>query len=142
MAFWESVNAILQHSGYRKDRKLAEQTSAANDSIPASISEGFEQPTDGAFAKYLFHAKGSLGEVLSRLREARTKRYLTDEELALRLKQGESLSRSLGAFIRYLDACGWTDRGRYLSRQRQPSREDSGSTGRPDQGPGTRTRDS
>jgi len=60
MAFWESVNAILQHSGYRKDRKLAEQTSAANDSIPANISEGFEQPTDGAFAITCFTRKARL----------------------------------------------------------------------------------
>ena len=119
MAFWESVNALLQHSGYRKDRKLADQTSDANDSIPANVSEGFEQPTDAAFAQYLFHAKGSLGEVLSRLREARLKRYITQEEVSKRLRDGESLSRSLGAFIRYLDICGWKDRGRYKSRQRQ-----------------------
>jgi four helix bundle protein len=119
MAFWESVNALLQRSSYRRDRKLAVQTANANDSIPANISEGFEQPTDAAFAQYLFHAKGSLGEVLSRLREARMKRYFTEEELQERLRAGEILSRSLGAFIRYLDTCGWKDRGRYKSRQRQ-----------------------
>ena len=102
-AFWAAVNAILQRSAYRRDCKLADQTSRANDSIPANISEGFEQPTDTAFANYLFHAKGSLGEVLSRLREARMKGYLTEDELAARLKAGDRLSRSLGAFIRYLD---------------------------------------
>ena len=119
MAFWESVNALLQRPGYRRDRKLAIQTGDANDSIPANIGEGFEQPTDAAFAQYLFHAKGSLGEVLSRLREARMKRYFTEGELQERLAAGERLSRSLGAFIRYLDTCGWKDRGRYKSRQRQ-----------------------
>jgi four helix bundle protein len=125
MAFWNAVNAILDKPAYRRDRKLAEQTSDANDSIPANISEGFEQPTDAAFANYLYHAKGSLGEVVARLREARLKKYITPDELSQRLTQGTELSRSLGAFIRYLDGCRWKDRGRHKSRLRQERQPDS-----------------
>jgi four helix bundle protein len=119
MEFWSAVNAILERPAYRRDRKLADQTSEANDSIPANISEGFEQPSDASSANYLFHAKGSLGEVLTRLREARLKNYITPEELSQRLTQGEELSRSIAAFIRYLDGCGWKDRGRHKSRLRR-----------------------
>jgi four helix bundle protein len=133
-AFWESVNALLERPGYRRDRKLWDQTSRANDSITANISEGFEQPTDAAFAKYLFHSKGSLGEVVSRLREARSKGYFTQPELMDRVSAGESLSRSLGAFIRYLDSCGWNDRGRFKSRQRRTDRAKNRDRGTVDQG--------
>ena len=81
MEFWVAVNALIERRGYWKDRKLRDQIVDANDSITANISEGFEQPTDAAFVQYLFHAKGSLAEVLSRLRTAHCKRYITDAEL-------------------------------------------------------------
>ena len=137
-AFWESVNALLERPGYRRDRKLWDQTSSANDSITANISEGFEQPTDAAFAKYLFHSKGSLAEVVARLREARSKGYFTQPELMDLVSAGESLSRSLGAFIRYLDNCGWKDRGRFKSRQRRQvtDRAKNADQGTEDQGTG------
>ena len=123
MEFWVAVNALIERRGYWKDRKLRDQIVDANDSITANISEGFEQPTDAAFVQYLFHAKGSLAEVLSRLRTAHCKRYITDAELDERIHNGEELSRRLGAFIRYLDGCGWNDRGRHRSRQRARSRD-------------------
>jgi four helix bundle protein len=149
--FSKAVTALLDRYAYRRDRDLWEQTSEANDSIPSNISEGFEQGTDPMFVKYLFYSKGSLGEVIARLRRAHIKRYITEEELAERVADAERLSRSLGAFIRYLDACGWQDRGRHQSRlrakaraqkQRHPTKgpgtKGSGAQGPGDQGPGTR----
>ena len=46
----------------RRHRKLHEQLSDAADSILSNIAEGFEQPTDRAFAKYLYTAKASTAE--------------------------------------------------------------------------------
>jgi four helix bundle protein len=120
--FSDSVSALLDRPAYRRDRDLWEQTSEANDSIPSNISEGFEQGTDPMFVKYLLYSKGSLGEVTARLRRAHRKSYITKEELASRVAAGEILSRSLGALIRYLDSCGWKDRGRYKSRLRAEAR--------------------
>jgi four helix bundle protein len=112
-AFWSAVNAILQRPALGKDRKLHDQINAANDSILANMAEGFEQPTDKLLEKYLFVTKGSLAEVLVRLKEAHRKRYITSEELAARVRPGEELGRMLGGWIRYLARCGWQDRGRH-----------------------------
>jgi four helix bundle protein len=112
VAFYRAVIAILDAPGLRRDRKLREQIADAADSILANMYEGFEQPTDAAFANYLFHSKASVAEVLGRLRLARLKHYITEEELLLRTNPGEELGRMLGGFIKYLKECDWKDRGR------------------------------
>jgi four helix bundle protein len=95
----------------RNDRDLHEQISGANSSIPSNMVEGFEQGTDRAFANYLTYSKGSLAEVLERLKHAYFKGYITAEELNPRLEAGEELGKMLGGFIKYLRRCDWTDRG-------------------------------
>ena len=79
--FSVAVTAILSRPGFGKDRNLREQISAANDSIAANMREGFEQSTDANFAKYLYHSKGSLGEVLVRLHSAHSKNYISKTDL-------------------------------------------------------------
>ncbi|HYT76177.1 MAG TPA: four helix bundle protein [Vicinamibacterales bacterium] len=118
MDFWRSVKPILDRPAYRKDCDLHKQTSEANDSIASNIAEGFEQGSDPLFVNYLFFSKGSIAEVVTRLREAHLKGYLNEQDLKDRVSAAERLSRSLGAVIRYLDGCGWKDRGRHKSRQR------------------------
>ena len=70
VAFWSAVNATLDSSRLRRDRRLHEQISDANDSITSNMVEGFEQGSDRAFANFLTHSKGSLAEVLTRLKQA------------------------------------------------------------------------
>jgi four helix bundle protein len=50
--------------------------------------EGFEQGTDRAFANYLTYSKGSLGEVLKRLKKAYFKKLITAEELERDVEAG------------------------------------------------------
>jgi four helix bundle protein len=59
--FWKGVDELL--SGRKFERDLREQIRDAIDSIVSNISEGFEQPTDRAFAKYLFDAKASTAQL-------------------------------------------------------------------------------
>ena len=73
--------------------------------------EGFEQGTDRAFANFLTHSKGSLAEVLTRLKQAYFKNYITEAELQAHLAAGEELGRMLGGFIKYLRRSGFRDRG-------------------------------
>jgi hypothetical protein len=73
--------------------------------------EGFERNSDRAFAQFLGYSKGSVAEVMRRLRRAYYKRYITREELDARIAQGEELSKMLGGFIKYLEECDWKDRG-------------------------------
>ena len=119
MEFWHAVNAMLKRPAFGRDRKLRDQLSNANDSIPSNMHEGFEQSTDRAFANYLIHSKASPGEVLVRLKQAHFKDYVSLEELTCTVDMGEELGRMLGGFIRYLLDCDWTRRGSFKS----PSKE-------------------
>jgi four helix bundle protein len=117
--FCRSINTILDRPALRRDRKLHEQINDANDSITANLSEGFEQSSDAAFASYVHHSKASAAEVLARLRQCQVKGYITDQELASRLKCGEELKRMMSALIRYLAGCNWRDRGRFKAVQQR-----------------------
>jgi four helix bundle protein len=113
LEFSVAVTAILSRHAFGKDRKLWEQINDANDSITANMREGFEQSTDAGFAKFLYHSKGSLAEVLARLQRAHSKKYITAEELKPMVAIGEQLGRMLGGFIRYLARSDFKDRGRH-----------------------------
>lgn len=80
------------------------------------MREGFEQSTDDNFGKYLYIAKGSLGEVLARLATAHQKRCITAAELRSITELGEELGRMLGGFIKYLARSGFKNRGRHKMR--------------------------
>jgi four helix bundle protein len=118
--FCAAINAILDRPGLCRDRHLRDQIASAADSITANMHEGFEQPTDRAFAKFLFISKASLGEVLGRLRTAHTRRYITGVELGELLQIGDDLGRMLGGFIRYLYRSDFKDRGRHDLRPPTP----------------------
>ncbi len=115
--FWSAVNALLDKPRLRSDRDLHEQISRASNSIPSNMVEGFEQGTDRAFANFLTYSKGSLAEVLTRLKQAYFKNYITADELKPRLVAGEELGKMLGGFIKYLRRCGWRDRGSHNGGQ-------------------------
>ena len=80
VAFWSAVNATLENSKLRRDCDLHDQIWRANDSIPSNMVEGFEQGTDRLFANFLCCSKGSLAEVLKRLKKAYFKRLITADE--------------------------------------------------------------
>jgi four helix bundle protein len=115
--FWIAVREILDQPRVRRDCGLHKQISDANDSILSNMAEGFEQPTDEAFAKYVFHSKGSLAEVLVRSREARMKDYISQNDLAAREVLGKPLGAMMGGFIKYLRRSGFRDRGRFKNQQ-------------------------
>ena len=109
--FWSAVNALLDKPKFRNNQDLHNEITRANNSIPSNMVEGFEQGTDRAFANYLTYSKGSLAEVLKRLKQAYFKRCITADELNARLEAGEELGKMLGGFIKYLRRCDWKDRG-------------------------------
>jgi four helix bundle protein len=115
VAFWSAVNAILESPRLRRDRRLHEQISNANDSITSNMVEGFEQGTDRAFANFLTHSKASLAEVLTRLKQAYFKKHISEQQLKPQLMNGEELGKMLGGFIKYLRRSDWDDRGSHHS---------------------------
>jgi four helix bundle protein len=113
LEFCAAVSAILEHSQVRRNRRLFDQIDSANDSIEANLKEGFEQPTDAAFARFVFTAKSSLAEVVVRVRRAGQKGLASATDLARVEELAEPLGRMLGGFIKYLRSSGFTDRGHH-----------------------------
>ena len=120
LKLWDAVTAILQTPRLRSDHKLWKQISDANDSAEANLKEGFEQPSDAAFANMVFTAKGSVAEVITRMKQARRKNHITDEQLGEVIALGEPIGRMMGGFIKYLAATGFTDRGRHWVAPKPP----------------------
>jgi four helix bundle protein len=111
LEFWGVVSAILKHSQVRRNRKLYEQIDSANDSMDSNMKEGFEQPTDAAFANFVVIAKGSVQEIVTRMRQAHRKQLISDGDLARVEELGGPLGKMMGGFIKYLHRSGFTDRG-------------------------------
>jgi four helix bundle protein len=71
-----AVTEILTRSTLRRNSQIYEQIAEANESILANIDEGFVQESDDGFAKYLYYSKGSVAEVMRRLRRAAAKGHV------------------------------------------------------------------
>jgi four helix bundle protein len=123
LEFWTAVSSILKHSQVRRNRKLYEQIDSANDSIDSNMKEGFEQPSDGAFANFVVIAKASLEEVVARMRQGHRKQLVSDDDLGRIEQLADPLGKMMGGFIKYLHRSGFTDRGRHsiAPKPRRPS---------------------
>ena len=119
--FWVAVTAIINRSGFQRDRGLRDQVKDAADSILSNIAEGFEQPTDRAFAKYLYTAKASTAEVRKRLLMACHRGYITEEEFTSRNELGDEVARMTTGLIKYLVKSDRKDRG--LGPEQRPRRD-------------------
>ena len=110
-AFWELVNALLDKQEFSKDCNLRNQIRRAIDSITANFSEGFEQPTDRAFANFLFTSKGSTAESRKRLAIGLARRYITADEFKTADAAGDEVARLLTGLIKYFRKSERRDRG-------------------------------
>ena len=118
--FSVAVTAILQRSRLRKNSELYKQIKEANDSILSNMDEGFEQESDDGFAKYLYYAKGSIAEVMRRLRRASARDEVPAIDVNALGELSEPLGKMVGGFIKYLKRSGFKDRGRFrASHQRK-----------------------
>jgi four helix bundle protein len=109
--FCVAVNAIIGRPGFQRDRRLREQLSDAADSVIANIAEGFTQPTDRAFARYLFISKASNAEARTRLLLACDKGYITSDEFAACNEIADEVARMTTGLIKYLVTSDRRDRG-------------------------------
>jgi four helix bundle protein len=125
--FASEVTAILQRSTLRKNSNVYEQIVDANESIVANIDEGFDQQSDDAFAKYLYYSKGSIAEVMRRLRRAARRGRVAPQDIARLEPRADELGRMLGGFIKYLKRSGFKDRGSFRASQRRAQRPADGS---------------
>jgi four helix bundle protein len=107
----DAITAILERPAFARDVKLCDQLRDAADSIVSNISEGFPQPTDKAFAHYLYTALSSNGEVRARLRLALRRRYITDRQFRTADDLADEIARMATGLIKYLRRSDRRDRG-------------------------------
>jgi four helix bundle protein len=111
MELWEAINAILNRPGLKEDYRLRSQLSDAADSVLSNLAEGFEQPTDRAFARYVYDAKTSNAEVRTRLLLVHKRGYITLAEWDDRRKLSEEVARIATGLIKYLRKSDRKNRG-------------------------------
>jgi four helix bundle protein len=101
-SFCDAVSAILTRPEFVKDFDLRGQVQSASDSVLSNMSEGFQQPTDRAFAKFLYVSKASTAEIGTRLGRAQKRGYLTRAELAVFQRQAAEVARMTTGLIKHL----------------------------------------
>ena len=117
LEFVAAVTAILQKSSLRRNSTAYEQIVEANDSILSNMDEGFDQESDDGFSKYLYYSKGSVAEVMRRLRRAAAKGLLPRESVDRLEPKADSICRQIGGLVKYLKISGFKDRGRFKASQ-------------------------
>jgi four helix bundle protein len=115
--FCVAVTATLQRSRLRRNSDRYKQIVDANDSILSNMDEGFEQGSDDGFAKYLYYSKGSVAEVMRRMRRACANGEVTATDVHALADLSEPLGKMFGGFIKYLKRSGFKDRGRFRASQ-------------------------
>src|SRR5262245_21680488 len=96
--FGDAVIALLNRSRIRRDSKLFKQILDANESITANIDEGFDQESDDGFARYLYYSKGSIAEVMRRLRRASARGEVDAPAVSELHANAQTLGKMLGGF--------------------------------------------
>ena len=74
------IYVLGRESGFSRDYGFKDQIQRAAVSVMNNIAEGFERGSNKDFAKFLFIARGSVGEVRSMLYLALDQKYITEEQ--------------------------------------------------------------
>jgi four helix bundle protein len=74
------IYVLGRESGFSRDYSFKDQIQRAAVSGMNNIAEGFERGSNKDFAKFLFIARGSVGEVRSMLYLALDQKYITEEQ--------------------------------------------------------------
>ena len=74
------IYAVCRTENFSKDWGLKDQIQRAAVSVCSNIAEGYERSGNKEFAKFLWIAKGSAGEVASQLYHALDNKYINQNE--------------------------------------------------------------
>jgi four helix bundle protein len=74
------IYVLGRESGFSKDYSFRDQIQRAAVSVMNNVAEGFERGSNKDFAKFLFIARGSVGEVRSMLYLALDQKYISEEQ--------------------------------------------------------------
>ncbi len=96
---------LLVYKTFRSNKDFAfrDQIQRASVSIMNNIAEGFERKGAKEYARFLYIAKGSAGEVRSMLYLAKELGYLSEEAFGEAFALAEEISRILAGLIRKVE---------------------------------------
>ena len=97
---------------FRSDFWLADQLNESAESIMSNVAEGFRQPTDRAFARYLGISSGSAEESRTHLLAAELRGHVGRSRCAELVTEAREIADMLGGLIKYLHRCDRKDRYR------------------------------
>jgi four helix bundle protein len=99
------VDELLSRPAFKGKFKFADQLSDAVRSAPRNIAEGHMRGfRHKEFAQFLRIARGSLGEVLNHLLDAREQRLISDEDLLTTERLAKRAIKASTALIKYLES--------------------------------------
>lgn len=101
-ALTREVYRVSKNEGFRDDRRLINQVTAASVSIMANIAEGFDRGGNKEFLNFLSIAKASVAEVKSELYVALDQKYLTEHDFKMIYDMAEENGRVIGGLMNYL----------------------------------------
>ena len=97
---FKKTHEITSKPPLLKDYALRDQMRRASLSVMSNIAEGFDRGGDKEFVQYLFHAKGSCGELRSQLHAARDIGYINQDDYEAIWELAEETSKILQGLIK------------------------------------------
>lgn len=109
MPVWQDARRITKivylltaKDRFKKDYGLKDQIQRASVSVMSNIAEGYERHTKKEFAAFLYHAKGSIGELRSQLYVALDLGYISEKEFNEAYTASVSIAKQLSGLINFL----------------------------------------
>ncbi|MCD6580031.1 four helix bundle protein [bacterium] len=96
------IYEITSNQNFKKDYGLGNQIQRASVSVLSNIAEGFEKGYNKEFIRFLYIAKGSIGEVRAQLYVALDLNYISNETFNDLNEKTKKISGMISNLIKYL----------------------------------------
>lgn len=97
------IYKITSTSGFVKDYSLKDQIRRAAVSVPSNIAEGNERESNKEMIRFLYIAKGSVGELRTQLEISKEIGYISKDQQVELEKKCALIANSIGALIRSMN---------------------------------------
>ena len=98
----KTIYSLTSKGQFNKDYGLRDQMQRAAVSVMSNIAEGYERHTKKEFAAFLYHAKGSIGELRSQLYVSLDLGYIGEKEFEEAYAASVSIAKQLSGLISFL----------------------------------------
>lgn len=121
LVVWQMARTItvdvyrLTNAMEKRDYGFCDQVRRAAVSVMNNIAEGYDRGSNKDFAKFLFIARGSCGEIRSMLYVALDQHYIDQQQFDQLIGQCRQCSAGIWGLIKSLTrSSGWIERGQLI----------------------------